>query len=683
MGLGAQKKILTEWKNEGYITVLRRNWHLLPYEQLLILLDFSREKMREHLIENDFLFIKLGSIKPRCGPLFYHEPTAEEKAHAQRISLWLKEEGVLSTDQSRSELRFSFMSELSAAFPEEPESKRKTDSPFDLRLIFSYFADYADPLYDPSVSSYPDGLLQRLSLNGVNAVWVHTVLRTLAPPTKEFPEFGKDYQKRITGLKNLVKRAKKYNIDVYIYLNEPRAMHQEFFDVEGRESLKGTGRNGLYTICTSSPVVRRWISDSLAYIFKEVEGLGGVFTITASENLTSCASHRLHKQCKRCSKRSYADIIAEVNSTIADGVRRGNPNARTVVWDWGWDDKHAPEIIAGLPKDCWFMSVSEWSLPIERGGVKSKIGEYSLSSPGPGPRATKHWKLARKAGLKTVAKVQAGLTWEFCVIPYLPVMDLVAEHAHNLSSADVDGVMLSWSLGCYPSPNLRIFQKTKGRRQSADDVLDDMAKTLYGKKSSALARQAWKAFSDGFREYPYHISSLYQGPQHVGPANPLYLKATGYNATMVGIPYDNLKAWRSIYPLDVWINQLEKVRDGFQKGCEIYAKLADSVDSGLRKDVLRELNTYRAASLHFESMVNQARFIEARDKLAVDEQNRDKYIQSLRMAAEAELDVAKRMLPLVRGDSRIGYESSNHYFYIPQDLLEKIINCRYILSQLK
>jgi len=29
------------------------------------------------------------------------------------------------------------------------------------------------------------------------------------------------------------------------------------------------------------------------------------------------------------------------------------------------------------------MSVSEWSLPIERGGIKTTVGEYSISAVGP------------------------------------------------------------------------------------------------------------------------------------------------------------------------------------------------------------------------------------------------------------------------------------------------------------
>ncbi len=71
-----------------------------------------------------------------------------------------------------------------------------------------------------------------------------------------------------------------------------------------------------------------------------------------------------------------------------------------------------------------------------------------------------------------------------------------------------------------------------------------------------------------------------------------------------------------------------------------------------------------------------------RDQLDKEGRNRENSLQIMRDSARAELTVAKRMLDLVEYDSRIGYESSNHYFYIPQDLMEKIIGCRYVLEQL-
>lgn len=684
MGLPPQKKIQQEWKNKGYITVLRRNWHLLPYDQLMHLLEMSRTQLRYSLMEDDFLFVKLGNIKPKCEPLLYAPPTPAEETAAARLAGWLREE-VGDTLTQPEEPRFSFIVDLSGMDPALKNIKSKEDSKFELRFIFSYFADYGDPLLDPEVGSYPDGLLQKLAASGVNGVWVHTVLNTLSPSDTAFPEFGKDHEKRIAGLRTLVDRAKKYGIDVFLYMNEPRAMHERFFEARPeRAGMRGVRKGENCALCTSNPEVRRWMSDTLAFVFSQVPGLGGVFTITASENLTSCASHRQQANCERCKARTYADIIAEVNTTIAEGVARGNPAARVIVWDWGWDDKCAADIISKLPKSCWFMSVSEWSLPIERGGVKSNVGEYSLSAVGPGPRATAHWSLARAAGLKTVAKVQTSTTWEFCAIPYMPVMDLVAEHGRNLLSAGVNGLMLSWSLGGYPSPNLQVFQSFTDKDQDTGMVLDRVAEKCYGKNAAPLVRKAWTAFSDGFREYPYHISTLYNGPQHIGPANPLYMQPTGYSATMVGLPYDDLKAWRSIYPADVWISQMERVYDGFSRGCAVYDQLVDESTDAVHDTLRSELAMFRAATLHFISCANQARFVQARDELyaATNDVVRLKCRTELRKIVLAELKTAKQLLPLVKADSRIGYESSNQYFYIPQDIIEKIVSCRSIIAWL-
>ena len=48
------------------LTIIKRNWHLLPYEQLLQLLGWTAEQMAFSLREDDFLFVKLGNLKPQC-----------------------------------------------------------------------------------------------------------------------------------------------------------------------------------------------------------------------------------------------------------------------------------------------------------------------------------------------------------------------------------------------------------------------------------------------------------------------------------------------------------------------------------------------------------------------------------------------------------------------------------------
>lgn len=51
--------------------------------------------------------------------------------------------------------------------------------------------------------------------------------------------------------------------------------------------------------------------------------------------------------------------------------------------------------------------------------------------------------------------------------------------------------------------------------------------------------------------------------------------------------------------------------------------------------------------------------------------------------AEKELQLAKQLHDLIRRDSRIGFEASNHYYYTVNDLREKVISCSAIIDELK
>jgi len=55
-------------------------------------------------------------------------------------------------------------------------------------------------------------------------------------------------------------------------------------------------------------------------------------------------------------------------------------------------------------------------------------------------------------------------------------------------------------------------------------------------------------------------------------------------------------------------------------------------------------------------------------------------VAEMRAAARDEIETARQLFALAREDSRIGYEASNHYYYLPVDLVEKVLNCRQILE---
>lgn len=577
MGLPPHVTPPDKYEQLGYLSIIRRNWHILNYDQLLTLLDWDVEKLAFTLREDDFLWIKLGSLKPSCSRLCYSPPGESVKKRCAEIKV------VVSSHFKRQierpwRPRFDFINDMSSVdMPSKATGPRDGKEP--IRFLYSYFGVFGDPLLHPELDPYPDELLGGLAESGVNGVWLHVVLRQLAP-SKRFPEFGKDHAIRIRGLNRLVNRAKNYGIKIYLYINEPRAMPGTFFT--GRDGIRGVHEGDHFSLCTSTSEVQEWLKKSLGYVFKQVPGLGGVFTITGSENLTNCYSHsRNAAGCPRCSERSGPDVIAEVNRTIAAGVWEGNPDAAVIIWDWGWPDgtstgwgqpDWAGKIIKALPDDVYLMCVSEWGKGIQRGGVSSTVGEYSISSVGPGPRAKRHWTLAKSRGLKTIAKVQVNSSWEL----------------------------------------------------------------------------------------------------------------SGYRATMIGFPYDDVESWRAVYPADVLAGQFEKMASEWQKGISSFERAIPKITvTHQYTNIQEDLRIAKAVNLHFKSVSNQIRFILVRNKIlssSPDKEQQKNHLQTIRAVVMDEILNAKHLFVLTQDDPRIGFEASNQYYYLPLDLVEKVINCEYILS---
>lgn len=693
MGLPRAGKISVEQQRRSHITIIRRNWHLLPYEQLLELLGWSAEHMAYMLREDDFLFIKLGSRKPKCAPLHYAEPDAAAARRAREIAETVR---ALGKDlfASGGEPLFAFVSELSKSRGGSG-TNRKVAGPgpeAGPRFCYSYFALYGDPLLEPDLDPYPEGYLERLSGLGVNGVWLQGVLQKLAPLPWMMENAG-ERERRLENLGALARKAARHGIGIYLYLNEPRTMPAAFF--AQRPELKGAPAGDHASVCTSAAEVRDGLRAAVAHIAKAVPELAGFFTISASENPTNCWSHGAGANCPRCGKRSPEEVIAEVNATFHEGIeiarREVNTKARLIAWDWGWSDAWAPGIIARLPKEVTLQSVSEWSIPIKRGGVDSVVGEYSISTIGPGPRATKHWELARKRGMRTNAKIQAGNTWELSAVPYIPAVENVARHAARLKKAGVDGLMLGWTLGGYPSPNLeaacKVLDEADGGESSeeaqVERALAGVARERFGAELERAVARAWRTFSAAFSEYPYHIGVVYNGPMQYGPANLLWADRTGYGATMVGFPYDDLDAWRQVYPAEILAGQFRKMAEGFERGIAELREAAASVkvDARFERELQREIDVARVAAIHFRSTANQTRFVQLRNAAGGMARASGQAAAEIAKILREETELALELRRIQMRDSRIGFEATNQYYYVPQDLLEKAINCEWLLKR--
>ncbi|MDQ1256506.1 MAG: hypothetical protein QG656_1102, partial [Candidatus Hydrogenedentes bacterium] len=98
-----------------------------------------------------------------------------------------------------------------------------------------------------------------------------------------------------------------------------------------------------------------------------------------------------------------------------------------------------------------------------------------------------------------------------------------------------------------------------------------------------------------------------------------------------------------------------------------------------------DLRLARAAAIHFQSVANQARYVLARDTLAdpaVSPEDAQRLRAELKCFIESEIALACQLFTLTREDSRIGFEPSCQYFYLPLDLVEKVVNCRWLLARI-
>lgn len=657
MGLQKDDSLCPLWHERGYITLLRRNWHLLPYEQILTLLDWTPDEMAYVLKEDDFLWHKFGDMKPEAFPVRYAPLSATEIQQTARLKEIISK--YFPDPQAAQDNPFGFLKRY-GKYP--ARNSVSEDRPVGLRLTYSYSAVYGDPLLNENLDPYPEGLLADYAATGINAVWLQGTLYTLVPWLGE-SKYSEGWEIRIANLRKLCTKAEKYGIRVYLYLNEPRSMPLDFF--ETHPDWRGPqARDGLScALCTSKEPVRNALKNGISDLFRWAPELSGIFTITMSENLTHCGSRLadITAPCPVCSARGPDKIVAEINQVIAEGAHRIQPEAEVIAWTWAWSPEWDEKAVERLPTGVKLMCVSETHVPTEAMGVKGLVVDYSISKVGPGPISSRLWKKAQDCGLRVIAKVQINNTWECSAVPYIPALGLVEKHLRNLEAAGVKDLMLNWTLGGYPGGNFDLLKMPK----------EKLAVEKYGETAAPFVLKAWACFDRAFEEFPIHgTDQLYTAPQNCGPMNLLAAAPTGYKATMVGFPYDDLESWRgSYYPEDVFEEQFRKVSTGWSDGLEDLEQAGRIIPANCRAALEDLANVAEATYCHFRSTYLQIRFVRLRTAARAME---------IKAVLGEEMELAQRLHSVMLRDSRIGFEASSHYYYTANDLKEKILNCEWI-----
>lgn len=668
LGLDPEEPLQESWLEKSYLSFIRANWHLLDYSQMLRLLDWSADRLFRVLNEEDFLWSKLGRMKPNTGKVHYEGLTPDQRQATEEIR---KEIGKYFDGKPSGyiDAPFSFLKKFGAG-------KFETDCPachFDFNCIHSYCAGCGDVFSDiEKRDPVPKNLLEQYASMGVRGVWIHALLRDFYPvPGAE--EYSQGRESRLENLRKIVARCKKYGIGVYLYLNEPRFMPSGFyrkFPHWGGWELPDGGSMTVCTTRTQEPLT--WLEDGIRFLFSEVRDLAGLFCIAMSENPTNCNYASSKEKCPCCRNVPADKIIADVICAMERGMHSVNPDAKMIAYDWAWrpfrqSQDNVPfkrSVLERLPASVYVASVSEWGMITNVGNVRQYLKDYSISQVGPSEESLKTWSTAAQLGMKTVAKIQINNSWELSAVPYIPVPYLIQEHLQNLRNAGISGLILSWTLGGFPGGNLKLLS----------DSPEKIAASMFHPELAENICRAWKCFSEAFREFPFHNSSvLYRGPQNYGPMNLLHRNKTGFSASMLGFPYDDLETWRGPYPEDVFEEQFRKMTDLWRQGLELL-RHGEQPSDDEKADYDEILSVAEVCFCHFGSAYCQIRFVRARDN--------GFQVETMRECVKEEIALALKLYELVQKDSRFGFEASNHYYYSLNDLREKVISCSHILKQL-
>lgn len=459
-----------------------------------------------------------------------------------------------------------------------------------------------------------DRELGEIAEHGYNGIWIHQPLRDYTP-SKIFPEFGHSSDKYLLRLEELINRAARYGIKIYMYLLEPRAMEANDPFWENHQELKGQfffqeGFNRkYYALCSSLSHVREYLFDSLKLITKRLDM--NFFCITAAEDFNTCIGKlccqeyakkgypsleekltdaEININCPQCSQRKASEIIAELINTLYDGISAGNPSAKLLAWDWGWRklpwQNTEKEILDSLNKNIIYVSDFEIGGSKNSDQLKGGIYEYSLSYTGPAEVFSELTSYAREQKLITGAKFQIGTTHELASVPNLPLIRNLWKKIDRAKSLNIHAAIATWNIGTYRTLNTYLFGHAfNSEKPMKWEEFVDLAFNFLGiprNVSDGLVK-AWDTFSEAMSFFPYSVPLLYFGPINYSPS--YWLPPCKTKGSYMGLSCimwergDNLDLCLGPYSLEEVISSFTQLVSLWQQGVTYYEKVKSELDS--------------------------------------------------------------------------------------------------------
>ena len=535
-----------------------------------------------------------------------------------------------------------------------------------------------EPLFSPRMvqsgygaGNYPDAYLSAIAHTGMDAILANI----------------KDIDSVQGGrldLGELIYRAGKYGIDVYAYSHMKSEKHP---DAPGAKDYY----HGLY-----------------GKLFEKFPQLKGVVLVGESVQFPSKDRHTELRN--NTVKPGSIDNIPSGKPNpgwwpcedypqwlemVRDSIRSIKPDADIVFWtyNWGWaPEQDRIKLINSLPTDISLLVTYEMFEKYKVGDVTRMCTDYTLAFEGPGKYFISEAEAASKRGIRLYAMSNtAGLTWDIGVIPYEPMPYQWIKRYEGLRRANekwgLCGLMESHHYGFYPS---FISELAKCAFYTPSEPIEECLDKIVAKHFMDAPRvlQALQLWSEAITHYTICNEDQY-GPFRIGTAYPLCLRREmrppdkpnshsekGYYKAI----YQNWDEGRYT-PFSVRVST----------EIESLGKMAELMDDGLKilkniknpsEKLLYLINLGQFIFYSVHTAINAKKWYMLRLKL-FSENNREKLAKivcEMENVANNEIENAEKSIPLVKVDSRLGWEPNKEYQADAERIRWKIKQVRYMLD---
>jgi hypothetical protein len=340
----------------------------------------------------------------------------------------------------------------------------------------------------------------------------------------------------LAGLARQVQEASEYGLRTYVFLETRKKFPKDDPLFARRPEVRGAltwQADGEYTLCTEHPLVRQYLQESVAGLFRAAPGLSGVAFIVGGEGFYHCFMRPFgvpkgRTNCARCDKRGAETVVANLCNGMAEAARAVRPDAEVIAWPYSaahvWSaDADQAQFIARLKPGVSILSEVEKDEFVEKpGGVRKHLWDYSIDLVDLGPRARAQRAACQRAGVPFYLKTEPEVTFEAPRLPHVPCLDRWLERSEAIAGSGARGTYIASGFRTLYGTSAAEIAKYAwwSPAPKAEDVLTSLAARLAGPEAGPRLRRAWRHVSDAIPFSP-ELPPYFVGPYYLGPAHPM------------------------------------------------------------------------------------------------------------------------------------------------------------------